>query len=80
MMLYLKGQCIEQGSTEAWSMDIREGIMFANTKSQKIHGYAPVELMLGFSPQIKHFDVQWEPPPKADLKIEDPAYLYGPMR
>lgn len=45
MMLYLKGQCKEQGSTEAWSMDIREGIMFANTKSQKIHGYAPVELM-----------------------------------
>lgn len=45
--------------------------MFANTKSQKIHGYAPVELMLGFSPQMKHFDVEWELPTQADLEIED---------
>ena len=45
--------------------------MFANTKSQKIHGYALAKLMLGFSPQMKHFDVEWEPPTEADLKIED---------
>lgn len=52
-------------------MDIREGVVFANSKSQKIHGYAPAELMLGFSPQIKHFEVEWEPPTEADLEIKD---------
>ncbi len=56
---------------EGWSMDIREGVVFANTKSQKIHGYTPAELMLGFSPQMKHFDVEWEPLTEADLEIED---------
>lgn len=56
-------------------MDIREGVVFANTKSQKIHGYAPAELMLGFSPQIKHFDVEWQPPTEADLEIEDTTEL-----
>ena len=71
MMSYLRGRCIERGSTEAWSMDIREGVVFANTKSQKIHGYAPAELMLEFSPQMKHFDVEWEPPTEEDLEIED---------
>ena len=71
MMSYLRGKCIERASIEGWSMDIREEVVFANTKSQKIHGYAPAELMLGFSPQMKQFDVEWEPPTEADLEIED---------
>lgn len=63
-------------------MDIREGVMFANTKSLKIHDYAPAELMLGFSPPMKHFEVEWEPPVETDLEIEDTteAYLYGSTR
>ena len=73
MMSYLRGRCIERASTEGWSMDIREGVVFANTKSQKIHGYAPAELILGFSSQMKHFDVEWEPPTEADLEIKDTA-------
>lgn len=52
-------------------MDIRKGVVFANTKSQKIYGYALAKLMLGFSPQMNHFDVEREPPTQADLEIED---------
>lgn len=61
MVLYLRGRCIEQGSTEAWSLDIRGGVVFTNTRSQKVYVYAPAQLMLEFSPQMKHFDVEWEP-------------------
>lgn len=71
MMFYLRGRYVEQDLTKAWSIDIREEVVFANTKSQKIHSYTPAELMLAFSPQIKYFDVEWEPPTKVNLEIED---------
>ncbi len=59
MMSYLRGRCIERGSTEASSMDIREEVVFTNIKSPKIHGCAPAELILGLNPQMKHFDVEY---------------------
>ncbi len=71
MMSYIRDRYIKRGSTEALSIDIREGVIFANTKSQKIHGYAPAELVLGFSSQMKHFDVEGKQPIEADLEIED---------
>lgn len=58
MMAYLRGKCIERASIERWLLDIRESVLFANIKSQKIHGYTPATLMLGFSLQIKHYDVE----------------------
>ena len=39
-------------------MNIREGVVFANNKFQKIYSYASAELILGFRPWIKHFDVE----------------------
>lgn len=71
MKSYLRGRCIEQASTEEWSIDIQKGVVFANTKSQKIHGYISAKLILGFSPRIKHFDVESEPPTETDLEIVD---------
>ncbi len=71
MMSYLKGRSIDWGSTKAWPMGIGKGVVFVNNKSQKIHGSTPAGLMLGFSPQIKHFDVEWKRPNEANLEIED---------
>ena len=71
MMSYIRDRYIKRGSTEALSIDIREGVIFANIKSQKIHGYAPAELVLRFSSQMKHFDVEGKKPIEADLEIKD---------
>ena len=39
-------------------MDIREKVVFVNIKSQKIYGYTLTKLILGFSPQIRYFDMK----------------------
>ncbi len=49
---------MEQGSTEALSIDIGEEMVLANNNSQKIHGYALAELLLEFSPLMKNFHVE----------------------
>ena len=49
---------MERGLTEAFSIDIGEEVVLANNNSQKIHGYALAELMLGFSPLMKNFHAE----------------------
>ena len=71
MMFYLRRKYIEKCLTKAWSIDIREKVIFANTKSQKIYGYIFSKLMLDFSLQIKYFDMEWEFPIKINLEIEN---------
>lgn len=39
----------KQELTEVQLMDIREKVVFANSKSQKIYSYIPTKLILGFS-------------------------------
>lgn len=62
---------MKQGFTEAWSIDIGEGVIFTNKKSQKTHRYIFAKLILGFNLQMKHFDVKSEPPIEEDLEIQD---------
>lgn len=52
-------------------MDIKKKVLFANIKSQKIYDYVFGKLILGFKPQIKHFDIKQQPLTKANLEIKD---------
>ncbi|MCJ1424369.1 hypothetical protein MMC29_002257 [Sticta canariensis] len=67
MISYLRSQYLEKGIGD-WSMDIRERCLYMSTKQVKIYGYTPAELMLGFNPELKHYDVQV---PSLPLELED---------
>ena len=44
-------------------MTVRECTLAMNTKTVRIHGYTPSQLMLGFNPQLYHFDTTPAAPP-----------------
>ena len=56
MISYMRARYQEKGTGDS-SLDTRDGCFFMNTKQVKIHGYSPAELMLGFNPELKHYDV-----------------------
>lgn len=71
LITYLKTNCIERGTTDDWSLHLREDVLFSNTKDAKIHGYAPAEIILGFTPQLIYFDISATPLPdqlEAEIK------------
>ena len=75
LITFLRTKCIECGTTDAWSLHVREGVLFSNTKDAKIHGYAPAEIILGFTPQMIHFDVSAAPlPDRFEAEIEEAPY------
>lgn len=49
---------MEKGNIFTWYADVKDGTFFMNTKSVRIHGYSPSELMLGYEPQKLHFDTK----------------------
>lgn len=72
MITFLQTNCIERGTTNDWSLHLREGVLFANTKDAKIHGYAPAEIILGFTPQLIYYDVSAAPlPGNFEAEIEE---------
>lgn len=72
LVSFLRTRCIECGTTDAWSLHVREGVLFSNTKDTRIHGYAPAEIILGFIPQMIHFDVSAAPiPDRFEAEIEE---------
>ena len=76
LITFLRTRCIECGITDTWSFYIRERVLFSNTKDAKIHGYTPAEIILGFIPQMIHFDISAAPIPdcfKAEIE-EAPHY------
>lgn len=65
--MYLRTKCIERGTTNDWSLNLRGGVLFA-----KVHGHATTEIILGFTPQLIHFDVTAAPTPDHfEVKNED---------
>jgi len=58
MIGYLRTRSVEKGNTFTWNADVKDGTFFMNTKSVRIHGYSPSELMLGYEPQKLHFDTK----------------------
>ena len=75
LVTFLRTNCIECKTTDAWSLHIREGVLFANTKDAKIHGYALAEIILGFTPQLIHFDISAAPiPDRLEAEIKEAPY------
>ena len=71
LISFLRIKWIEYKTTDTWSLHIQEGVLFANTKDTKIHGYAPAEIILGFTPQLIHFDISAAPiPDRLEAEIE----------
>lgn len=58
MLSFLRAKCIERASVESWSLHVREGVFSLNTKHLRVHGFSPAELILGFQPELLHFDTQ----------------------
>lgn len=76
MITYLKTNCIERSTADDWSLHLREDVLFSNTIDVKIHGYAPAETILRFTPQLIYFDISATPLPdqfEAEIK-EVPFY------
>ena len=63
MINFLSKKCIEKNTNEGWSLMVRECVLAMNTKTVRIHGYTPSQLMLGFNPQLYHFDTTPAAPP-----------------
>lgn len=58
MIAFLRATAREHGTAGGWSNLVKDGAFWANTKFQRIHGYVPAELMLGFHPKKKmHYDL-----------------------
>lgn len=76
MIGFLRAKCIEHGTTNGWSLLVKDGAFFGNTKFQRIHGYTPSELIMGFQPKLMHFDLQ--PDDEIQYSFEDiePATEY----
>lgn len=58
MIGFLRAKTIEHGAVGGWSNLVKEGAFFINTKFQRIQGFSPLELMLGFEPQQMHYDLR----------------------
>ena len=58
MLAQISKKCIERGTTNSWSLSVRDNALNMNTKSTKIHGYSPAQIMLGFEPKHFHFDIE----------------------
>lgn len=58
MINFLKAKTIEHGVAGGWSNLVKDGAFFTNTKFQRIQGFLPSELTLGFEPQQMHYDLR----------------------
>lgn len=77
MMTFISKKCIDRRAHSGWSLMVREGVLEMNTKGVRIHGYSPSQLMLGFEPQLYHFDINPAPlPTPAEAEEELPPYQY----
>ena len=55
---FLKAKTIEHRAAGSWSNLVNDGAFFTNTKFQRIQGFSPSELMLGFESQQMHYDLR----------------------
>ena len=78
LMTFISKKCIKRQSNAGWSLFVREGILEMNTKGVRIRGYSPSQLMLGFEPQLFHFDNMPAliPTPEEIEQEELPAHQY----
>lgn len=58
MISFLRAKTIEHGAAGVWSNLVKDGAFFTNTNFQRIQGFSPSELMLGFEPQQMHYDLR----------------------
>lgn len=57
MISFLRATTLEHWTAGGWLNLVKAGAFWANSKFQRVHGYAPAELMLGFHPQQMHYDL-----------------------
>ncbi len=75
LVTFLKTKYIECGTTDAWSLHIREEVLFANTKDARIHDYTPAKIILGFTHQLIHFDISATPiPDRLEAEIKETSH------
>ena len=78
MLSLLAKSCIDRGTTNSWSLLVREHVLTMNTKIAKINAYTPAQLMLGFEPQQYHFSLQPVTIPDVDdAEMELPEHEYN---
>lgn len=74
-MTFISKKCIDRGTNDGWSLTVREGALEMNTKSVRLPGSSPAQLMLGFEPQSFHFDSVPAPmPPPQEFEKELPEH------
>ena len=71
MMTFISKKCIERRTNAGWSLLVRDGNLEMNTKSVRIHGYSPAQLVLGYEPQLFHFNTDPAPMPLPEEVEED---------
>lgn len=75
LITFLRTKNIECRTTDAWSLHIREEVLFSNIKDANNHRYAPAGILLGFTPQMIYFDISTLPLPDCfEAKIEEASY------
>ena len=70
LLTLIAKSCVDRGTTNSWSLGVRDHVLTINTKATKIHGYQPAQLMLGFEPKRIHFDIEPTPIPDPVLALE----------
>ena len=58
LLTLLGKSCIDRGTTNSWSLGVRDHVLVLNTICTKIHGSRPAQLMLGFEPKAIHLDIE----------------------
>lgn len=58
MISFLGATTLEHRTAGGRSNLVKNGAFWANSKFQRVHGYTPAELMLGFHPQQMHYDLR----------------------
>ena len=77
LLILLAKSCIDRGTTNSWSLGIRDHVLVLNTKCTKTHGYQPAQLMLGFESKVMHLDIEPTQVPDPVVAMDTlPAHQY----
>ena len=53
----IRALCIQAGTTDGWSLYLREALISLNTRMVRLHGFTPAELLLGFNPKVSRHSI-----------------------
>ena len=51
MLALISKRCIQRGTTNSWSLFMRDNVLELNTKTTRIHRFQPAKITLGFEPK-----------------------------